>query len=444
VEGEILAQVVGRGPAAIAEVSRTPLSARWLTGSNQLAFEAAVELATRGEPVTPEAMAAEVDRVAGAERAAEVRQVVELAVEGYGGAAPAGRLSRLVDELAELRDDATGVPEASGLNLLDAAAIFAPLPPVEWLCRDLDIAPGAPTLFAGGGFSGKTVAGQAFGLGVLAGTSLWGTFSLRQGRVLHLDYEQGRHLTSLRYQRLARAMGIRPSELEGRLVVASLPGLYLDGNGADELERATEGFDLVLWDSFRAACPSTDENSSEARVPLDRLTRSSEKTGAVHLVIHHARKPTKDAPGGSRTSIRGSGALYDACGSVLVFSAEKGQPVVVAHEKARISGATHDDFGLWITDVELDGDPRAGLRVAVLDAPGQAEGGAADRFSELKRRVLELVRDEGPLAGGVNLVRARLGGRKDDVGAAVAELLREGAVVRGGSYREPTLALGNR
>lgn len=333
-------------------------------------------------------------------------------------------------------------PRAAGADLLDAAAIFAPLPPVSWLCQALDLAPGAPALLAGYGFSGKTVAAQDLALAVASGGLAWGRFPVRAGRVLHLDYEQGSYLTRARYQRLARARGVDPAALDGRLSLGVLPSWYLDGDSG-ALEQLCDGYDLVLVDSFRAACPVTDENSSEARVPLDRLGRASERTGATGLVLHHARKPSREAVGGSRMSVRGSGALYDACGSVLVFSAEKGQPVSVEHEKARISGRPHPSFRLQIADVEFAGDPTAGLRVECLSGADDAKQDAPrGRFAEVRGKVLDLVRDEGPLSGGVNLVRARLGGRKDDIAAAVADLLQSGAIVRGGTYREPTLSLG--
>lgn len=321
-------------------------------------------------------------------------------------------------------------------SLLQAGDIFAPLPPVNWLCEALDMAPGAPILFAGYGFSGKTVSAQDLALAVATGTPAWGRFPVRPGRVLHVDYEQGTHLTRLRYQRLAQARGIDPRALDGRLVLAPLPPWYLDGDSGDVLTRLCEGFDLVIVDSFRAACPHTDENASDSRIPLDRLGRMSEKTGVAPVVIHHARKPVRDAQGGARMSVRGSGALYDACGSVLVFAAEKGEPTTVAHEKARITGRPHADFQLWIEDVEIDGDPTAGLRVSCLNGPAAAR--VPDRFTQLKERVLEAVKADGKFSGGVNLLRSRLGAKKDDVSAAVADLERAGAIRREGSYHRPT------
>jgi hypothetical protein len=405
---------------------------------HQEAAAAAVNRLQRGELVDTILVAADLMAAGNAPAATTLCAVVRNL--GSVAAAP-----EYVRRLAVLRDAraSSGQAEAEenghATRLLDVSAIFAPLPPVRFLCQPLDIAPGAPVLAAGYGFSGKTLSVQDAALAVASGTSMWGRFPVRAGRVLHLDYEQGAHLTSLRYQRLARARGIDPRELGGRLVLAPMPSWYLDSDPKSELARIADGFDLVLVDSFRAGSPLTDENASEARIPLDRLTRLSEKIGATFVVVHHARKPTRDAPGGDQMAIRGSGALFDACGSVLVFSAERGEPTAVTHRKARITGRTHPDFRLWVEDVEVDGDPTAGLRVSVLDAPtAPAKETPSDRYGALKRRVLELVRDAGTVVGGVNALRAQLGCRKDDLCAAVDELEAAGILQRGGTAKKPT------
>jgi len=382
-----------------------------------------------GKPIDPRSVAGVLERAGNVAAARTFQAVIRRG-------RPVG------DGLAVLRLLATE-SQRHRAGILDATAIFAPLPPVRWLCQALDLAPGAPALFAGYGYSGKTVAAQEFALAVATGTPAWGRFPVRQGRVLHIDYEQGSYLTRLRYQRLARARGVDPASLAGRLEVEPLPAWYLDGGDAyEQLVRRCEGVDLVIVDSFRAACPRTDENSSDARVPLDVLGRISEATGAAPLALHHARKPTKDAQGGARMSVRGSGALYDACGTVLVFAGEKGKAVTVSHEKARITGRPCADFGLWIEDVEVDRDPVGGLRVAAVDAGGGAtpDEAASATFTRVKGRVVELA-GFGPIHGGAAYVRSKIGGRRDDVYEALRELVRTGALLKGGSYREPVFSL---
>ncbi len=335
------------------------------------------------------------------------------------------------------------LPKPPPTGPLEAEAIFAPLEPVNWLCRSIDIAPGAPLLSAGNGYGGKTISAQELAIAVATGTKAWGLFPVRQGRVVHLDWEQGSYLTRERYQRLARGRGIDPRELNGRLKLYSFPPFYLDSLDLTlEFHQLCEKADLVIVDSNRAACPSTDENASGARQPLDNLTRISERTGTVFDVIHHSRKPTKDAQGGARASIRGSGALFDACASVLVFSAQKGK-ILVSHEKARISGRTHPGFSLEIADVEIDGNPRAGLRVTASSIGGPSTPTpASTALQAVKERVLaRVVEQGGRFTGAINRMAKELEARKEDVSAAIAALIDEGQLDRTGSQRDPVLVV---
>jgi hypothetical protein len=238
--------------------------------------------------------------------------------------------------------------------------------------------------------------------------------------VLHFDYEQGTHLTTERYQRLALGMDVDLSSLGNALRVAPLPAIHLlHPDAADVFAREAEGCSLIIVDSLRAATPGVDENSSNIREPIDMLGRVSEKTGAVVLVIHHARKPMQNARTGKYT-LRGSSALFDAFSSVFVFSAEKGEPTTVSHEKSRADGRTRDDFSLDTEDVEVDGDPRGGLRVVQAGAPA-----AANPLDLLKARIVAAVVAE-PRMTSKNAINARVRGAKAVVNVAIDELVAAG------------------
>jgi hypothetical protein len=263
-------------------------------------------------------------------------------------------------------------PAASGWVELGVAQICAPLPPVPWLVQDLGLAPGAPAIIGGYGYSGKTVAAQALAVAIAAGQPVWGAFAARQGRVLHIDYEQGARLTSDRYQRLMVGMGVTPEQVGDRLTVVSMPSMYLSDAATEAfLTERCQGVDLVIIDSLHASCPAIEENEAGARRYLDVLGRVSERTGCAFLVIHHARKPTKDGVGGAKMVLRGSGALFDACASVLIFGANQGEPPTVTHTKARITGKTSPDFVLKIEDTP-DSDQGQGLTVRRADSEIEA------------------------------------------------------------------------
>lgn len=246
--------------------------------------------------------------------------------------------------------------------------IFAPLPPTRWLVRDLQLgSKGRPGMLAGYGASAKTLAAQELALAVASGTPAWGHFATEQGQVRHLDYEQGFHATARRYQRLAFGHGIDPRSLSGRLKLSVFPTLFLDSPDAfDAYASICDGVDLVVLDALRGATPGHDENESTIRGCLDTLARVSERTGASFLVLHHAGKP-KDGHSDARTVLRGSSAIFDACGCILVVTAgaTKDAPRKVAQVKqpAEAEGAAIEDFALVVEDAPGPGNPTAGVKV---------------------------------------------------------------------------------
>ena len=324
------------------------------------------------------------------------------------------------------------VPDLSGLNIVGAESLFAPLPPVSWMCQTLLLAPGAPTMFAGYGYSGKSIALQSLALSVASGTVLWGTFGCRRGRVLHLDYEQGRRITAERYQRMAYAMGIDARELYGVLDTGILPSVGLT---SDILCRVGDGRTLVVVDSWRAAHPSVDENSSDVRKTLDAMGSASERTGAMFVVLHHTRKPSKDAAGGSKMAIRGSSGFYDGCQTIYLFDGEVVGHPTVSLEKDRISGQSMEPFALVIEDT----DDGAGLAVRHEAAEAKREKAPAEKFAETMALIVELLRRKPGMSGSE--LAEITGKRKAHVLAVIQSLISSGDVVQDGNSRHVRLYL---
>jgi hypothetical protein len=429
---------------------------------HRLLFEAMVDLADRGEPLdnitvihwlrdrelvqraggakylgaivdaTP--AVANVGEHAGivADMRARRRLIAEcqrIAAEGYGEVVESW-VDVSVSEIAELTDGRL----ASSWNVLDADDIFAELPPIPWVVEGLEIAPGPVTMIAGYGYSKKTLSAQALAIAVAGGLPVWDRWSSRQGKVVHVDYEQGARLTRERYQRLARGMQLEASQLRGQIEVVSLPGTYLDSANAEAVfSRQLDGATLAIVDSYRAAAPTIDENSSEARMPLDMLGRVSERTGCAVIVIHHARKPQPLAGGGKKHGIRGTGALFDACQSIFVLGAEDGNdPSLATHEKARITGKLVDDFALRAVD--LDG--RWGLQILAEDADQLEDDRAKAETDALCNHILQVVRSNPGMATRTVTKLARR--KYSSVSAALQILEADGSVQdlkvgRGGS-----------
>jgi hypothetical protein len=264
--------------------------------------------------------------------------------------------------------------ESSGedpVPIRTAAQMLAKLSPPKWLCEGLRLTPlVGSTMLAGYGFSGKSMIAQHLALCVATGSPLFGIHPVKRGRALHLDFEQGAYLTDERYQRLARGMGLDFDALreEGSFSSAIFPKIQLDAPEAESiLRRKVQGYDLLIVDSFRASCPKTEENSSEARAPLDMLSRV---TGGkcVPLVIHHGKKQDEEKPSSPTQSIRGSSAFFDALGGCYHIGGTSKGGIRVTHIKERLRGVCVDSFLLRIVDVPSpDGsDPKWGVRIEVM------------------------------------------------------------------------------
>ena len=97
----------------------------------------------------------------------QLRQAIGIcqtvAAEGYGDCGEIrAYIERTAQKLAEVA--ANGEPgSADALKLIGANEIFAETEPLNFVVESLDLAPGAPFLLAGYGYSGKTASAQANG-----------------------------------------------------------------------------------------------------------------------------------------------------------------------------------------------------------------------------------------------------------------------------------------
>lgn len=371
-------------------------------------------------------------RIVGKERArAAITSFRRLSAEGYLAQDLDAYLDTATRELEALR---SGTPRSSAFELASTADIFAPVPPTPWLCRDLAIGPGRPTLVAGYGYSGKTVFLQAMCLAIASGERMLGRFFCQRGRVLHLDYEQGSSATNKRYQRLAFAADVSEQALDGRLQTVYFPPHYMSSPGfEDAIAREAEHFDLVAIDSFKAACPDVDEIDSGIRRYLDILTRVSEKTGTSFVVIHHAGKGKSN--GDSREVARGNSSIFDACGTVIVLKGTKPfEPfsVELAKTSASRSGRSEESFFVRLEDVPDDdaADMQAGLRL-VYQTEEQVEEPQTPRqkIDTMADRILtELQKPDSRAGVSLTFLSGLKLGDKNLIGPALDLLYRRGLV----------------
>lgn len=330
---------------------------------------------------------------------------------------------------------------------LTASDLATELPPIPWVCEALGMAPGAVTIVGGAGFGGKTVSMQAFLLAVASGQKAWKYFDVAQGRAVHIDYEQDRHLTQLRYQRIARSMGIHDlRELEGQIEAYCLPPSHLDESCAmNDLARLLDGAKIAIVDAFRGAFPSAKENDSGVRSFLDMLQRVSSVTGCTIAVIAHSKKMSDDTD--IRSSLRGSGALFDSAQTVYMLDGTPKKCTRVTNTKDRLLGETRDVFGLRVEDVDDGHDRRWGLSVTyAAPCEVQAEYMVQDednidltiamnvaRLSSVGERIIPIIANH-PTGLTISTLSSILRGAVpiDAIRAVVSQLIADGVVFQDG------------
>lgn len=313
--------------------------------------------------------------------------------------------------------------------------IFAPEPEARVVVPGLGLAAGPVSALFAAGFVGKTLIALAAGLAISSGRPLWGVFRVERGRWLHLDYEQGRRHTKRRVVRLMAGMKLDREEMRGRFELAIYPRLNLTTTNAEEhFAKLFEGFSFVTIDALRGIIPGVDENAAEVRDYIDALSRAAERAQATVLVLHHAGKAPINGGKARREMGRGSSAIFDACSSVFVATAEKGEPITMSHEKDRERGATLDDFGLRIVDVEVDGDPKGGLRVEHLEREQMSRKRDIDTIGILVARVVEAVKANPGASTRVIRVHCK-GARATEVDAALEEAERRKLVTNLGTEK---------
>lgn len=297
-------------------------------------------------------------------------RVVKLEQKDASDAIAAGATART---FLELWTQAAQVDERPRIAWLPLAELVAPLPPINWICQSLRLAPGAVSCLSGYGYSGKTALAMALLLAVGNGRSFLDVMSCEPGVCGQLDYEQGKRLSVQRMQRLCRGAGLPLEEGLRNWRFCPFPEHYVDNEkGRDVIARSVEGMKVCMIDSGRASMPGIEENDSKSRIHIDGLSRVSEKTGTAFLMILHDGKGGEDKRGKERT--RGSSAIYDAMQTVWGCDKREGEDFIRAElRKDRLSGSD-GEFGFKFVDSPGPYDaPDSWVKIQHLD-PEQMKG----------------------------------------------------------------------
>lgn len=223
-------------------------------------------------------------------------------------------------------------------------------------------------VYAGYGSSRKTMLCQYIALHIAYGKPLFGKFPVERCKVMHLDYEQGVNRTLRRYKRMANVSGIVLDDEWMKFSPAGQNIKITDPSAEVELIKEIEGFNpgLVIIDSFKAST-DIDENSSKIREPIDMVAQVCRPRNCAAIIIHHARKPGVDETKTTKCSIRGNGAIRDACDSTVLFHADsKNKISIVEMDKMRDSEEDSTPFGIKIIDIPYGDNPKWGMNIQYI------------------------------------------------------------------------------
>ena len=184
-------------------------------------------------------------------------------------------------------------------------------PIINWVVKDLGIAPGAIMIWSAFVNEGKTMIAADMAVCIANGLPVFNRFPVqRSGKILHIDFEAGEEMSHIYYQRLLNGRGLTSYNnidfLRPDWKLDELDDCKLD------LEERLKGYTFCIVDCYSAGAPNTDQNSESARAPIDNLNAISEKTGCAILLLCHDPKAATGK--GLMRAVKGSGSIIAAAG----------------------------------------------------------------------------------------------------------------------------------
>ncbi len=186
--------------------------------------------------------------------------------------------------------------------------------------------------------------------------------------------------------------------------------LPLHGSGLDQLKHASEGFDAVIIDTFRAACGSVDENNNvEMGLLAQAVADYAHNTEKVIIVAHHTRKGGSEDP---FETVRGAGAIRAAYDIGFLLERQAKEPEAVLRVESR---------DIQVEDMTIRFDPSAGWTYE----------GSSLRIEEIRagRRVVKALVELGD-GQTTDEIAKHLGITRQAAGQQLAKAERDGLVKR--------------
>ncbi len=287
-----------------------------------------------------------------------------------------------------------------------------PIPP-NYLVDNLLVEEKVSMIFAEPGTI-KTWLAMDIASAVSSGQSWLGERRVEKGRVLYVDFEDGRY----EFHR-------RICMLTGQANRADLGYVYAPGNITEQswwinLEKFVlkNNVKLVVIDTLAGATPGVDENDRNAADPLTYAGRLTETAKVTLLFLHHANRAG---------DIRGTSAFKATVDTLFKLESVEDNTEEGMH-RAKLTCVKSGQKKVFPVYLELTDD---GLRTyePVKESKDEGEEKKQRTRTELEREILLLIESEGPIAS-TDTIRDIVKGRMATVTTAVAELKASGRIYK--------------
>ena len=153
---------------------------------------------------------------------------------------------------------------------------------------DLLVPPASVNIAVGDSGLGKSPWVYQLSLCVAAGVPFLG-LPVKQGRVLHIDLENGLFPIHNLCKRLGHHLGLKEPPEDLLILPPQASNLGLLENFVRKY-----GPQLVVIDSLRSFHPRTEESNADAAEFLHRLHAIAKRYDVAFLLIHHIKKPSEN------------------------------------------------------------------------------------------------------------------------------------------------------
>lgn len=319
-------------------------------------------------------------------------------------------------------DDSRGVPAPADAGRkpvrILAKLLSALLKQPEMLAPPEQVIPmvataGSVTMLAAREKLGKSTFAAFLAAVVSLGSSLWG-HTVKQGRVLWVGLEEAPSHAVRRFAELG-------ADANQIALIDHLPAK----NPIRQLRREVAAFQprIIIIDTLSALYSAVGNESAAAAWTgeLKSLIRLARKSGAAILILHHATKKTG--------AYRGSTAIGASMDLILEMDeADDDDHVRLIKPRGRLRVAPYavrfDGVREWTLEERTERDPAAARE---------------SKVSDLRKRILAWIAAQ-PHPVFLVAIRKAMGGRAEEVDAAVRALVNAGKVVRLGRRKGYTVA----